>query len=449
MRLAPLSMLAAVFVAVWSVGASGQEAFEWGWDDPLILSAQPPSDGAAAADATADSLDDTTTGAIGRRTIAPQDDPYAALGIRAGGFVLFPSLTVTTGHTSNAAESSGGSGSAYVTVTPELAIRSDWAEHEATLTLRGSYERFFDGTTADKPTATVAATGRIDLDDGWSVDVGGGYDFETQSAADPDLPAGVDSPPGVHGLNGSATLNKGAGRGVFALAASVERTSFEDGTSGGVPVDQGDRANTVYGARLRLGYQATPSLTPFVEAAVSRRAYDRTVDNDGLMRSSVGQAYRAGLMVDRRPVLSGEIAVGTARADFDDAALSALSALTVDGRLAWAPSALTTVTLNGATSLDPSTDKDSSGSVVYDGSVDLAYAWRRNVTVEGTIGARQARRQGTGPVDTGYRAGVSATWKANRWLHLTGGYAHEWLVSTDASRNFQSDSVWVEMRAQR
>ena len=166
MRLALLSMLATVFVAVWSVGASGQEAFEWGWDTPLVLSAQAPADGAVAADATADFLDDTTTSAVGRRTIAPQDDPYAALGIRAGGFVLFPSLTVTAGHTSNAAESSGGSGSAYVTVTPELAIRSDWAEHEATLTLRGSYERFFDGTTADKPTAMVAATGRIDLDDG-------------------------------------------------------------------------------------------------------------------------------------------------------------------------------------------------------------------------------------------------------------------------------------------
>ena len=463
MRLAPLSMPAAVLVAAWSTGASAQGAFDVGANDPLILYSQAPSDRAAAAEGTeeapsgravgqqpvetADALDDTITASIRRRTIAPESDPYAALGVRAGGFVLFPSLTVTTGYTSNASGSGGGSGSAYGKVTPELDISSDWAEHEATLALRGSYERFFDGTTAAKPTGTVAATGRIDVNDGWSVNLDGAYDFETQAISDPGFPAGVDSPPGVHGLSGSAAVDGGAGRGVFALEGSVERTIYENGTSAGLPVDQGDRTNTVSSARLRLGYQATPSLTPFVEVAVARRAFDRTVDIDGLMRSSTGQAYRAGVMIDREPVLGGEIAVGYAQADFDDASLATLAALTVDGSLIWAPSELTTVSLNGATSLNPSADPAS--SVVYDGSVDLAYAWRRNVTVEWTIGARHQRFQGTGPVETGYRAGVSATWKANRWLQFTGGYVREWLNSTDAGRGYQSDAIRLELRAQR
>jgi len=74
---------------------------------------------------------------------------------------------------------------------------------------------------------------------------------------------------------------------------------------------------------------------------------------------------------------------------------------------------------------------------------------RANVTIDWTIGARHARFQGTGQVDTGYRAGVSATWKANRWLHLTGGYVHEWLNSTAAGRSYQSDAVRLELLAQR
>ena len=36
---------------------------------------------------------------------------------------------------------------------------------------------------------------------------------------------------------------------------SANRTVYEDTTSLGVPVDQGDRINTVFGGRLRLGYE--------------------------------------------------------------------------------------------------------------------------------------------------------------------------------------------------
>jgi len=44
---------------------------------------------------------------------------------------------------------------------------------------------------------------------------------------------------------------------------------------------------------------------------------------------------------------------------------------------------------------------------------------------------------------------MSATWKVNRTLHVTAGYIHEWLVSTDPAINYQSDAVQVELRAQR
>ena len=57
--------------------------------------------------------------------------------------------------------------------------------------------------------------------------------------------------------------------------------------------------------------------------------------------------------------------------------------------------------------------------------------------------------QGTEEVDTTYDLGMSATWKINRSLHLTAGYVHEWLVSTDPTVDYQSDTVKVGLRAQR
>ena len=87
--------------------------------------------------------------------------------------------------------------------------------------------------------------------------------------------------------------------------------------------------------------------------------------------------------------------------------------------------------------------------MVYDGSVDLAYAWRGNVTLDAKAAARHERFQGTNQIDTNTTAALGATWKLNRMLWLTGVYQHEWLASTVPGRAFQSDEVRVELKTQR
>jgi hypothetical protein len=124
-------------------------------------------------------------------------------------------------------------------------------------------------------------------------------------------------------------------------------------------------------------------------------------------------------------------------------------ALTVDGSLAWAPTGLTMVTVTGSTALAPADVASSYGSVIYDGAVDLAYAWQRDFDLLGTAGISQSYHQGTDLIDTRYRAGFGATWKINATHRLTAGYHHEWRESTDPSRAYESDAVRVELRMQR
>jgi hypothetical protein len=465
MRLNRFLLSAAIFAASPAV-AVAQTILDGNSTDAFVLrGTQAPEDAPATATIAADApagpvvrqqplasaepLDDTTTGSVPRRAPAPAADPYAALGVRAGGFIVCPSVTVSAGYTSNAAGAAGGTGSGTATVSPEIAIRSDWAENEANLTIRGSYEKFLDGVTAGKPTAAVDGNVRIDGQDGWSTAFAAGYAFKTQSISDPNFPAGVDRPPGVHDLTSSLAFDRNTGPAVVQVEGSVDRTIYENGTSGGVVVPQGYRTNTLYGGRVRLGYETGASVAPFVEAELKRRTYDQTLDNNGLMRSGTVQAYRAGVMIDRAPVLSGEVAVGYLRATFDDPVLAALATMVIDGSLVWSPSELTSLTLNAATSISPSTDPASSGSLVHDASIVFAYDWRQDVTFNGTASLRHEQYQGTGQVDTDYKAGLAATWKANRWFYLTGRYEHEWLTSTLAGRGYQSDAVKVELRAQR
>ncbi len=392
-----------------------------------------------------DPLDPTATGTI-RHTRAPEDDAFAAVGIRAGSYILYPSLTTSFEHQTNG---SGDGRSDTITVTPELTVQSDWARHAATLTLRGAYAKDYAGGSPDQPSGSVDGTGRIDLKPGWDIGLTGGYAYSQQSISDPSFPAGVDHPPGVHDFKGSAALDGRFGRKVFTLEGTLDRSLYEDGTSGGAVVDQGYRNNTDFGGRLRLGYDSPLGVTPFVEGEVSRRQYDRSLDDNGLRRSSVATIGRAGVALDRGPVLTGELALGYGVQSFDDAALAALRALTVDGSLVWSPTRLYTATFDGSTAFNPGTAAGSSGSVAYNGSVDVAYAWRPDATVDATGSVTRETFQGTGQIDTTVKAGLGATWKLSRRTWLTGGYTHTWAMSTAAGSRYQSDALKVELRLQK
>ncbi|HVY19084.1 MAG TPA: outer membrane beta-barrel protein [Bauldia sp.] len=390
-------------------------------------------------------VDATTTASTAPALAAKEPvDPYEALGIRAGGFILYPTLTITGGYTTNAAASAGGTGATFATVEPELLIQSDWDRHEFTLTASGGYERFFDGTTADKPSASAKATGRIDLADGWTSDLAAGVDYKLD-----DIPDGADTAPPVTELTSSAALNGSFGRADFTVEGTTDRSVYGDASNAGVPVDQGDRNNTVFGGRLRVGFDATPVLSPFVEGQIARRTYDRQFDTNSLQRSSTGTAFRAGVAFDHGPLLTGEIAFGTRQEVFDDPALTGIQAFTIDGNLVWAPTELTTVTLDTSTTINPNTDPASSGSVEHDGSLEIAYAWRDNVTLTGTASIANEQFQGTGEDDNTYDVGLGATWKLNRMFWLTADYTHEWYVSSDPTQNYTSDTFKLSLKAQR
>jgi hypothetical protein len=239
------------------------------------------------------------------------------------------------------------------------------------------------------------------------------------------------------------------GRAVFEAEGSAERAFYENGVSGGVPVDQGYRNNSVYDGRFRLGYDAGLGITPFVEGELARQVYDQEFDNFGLRRSNVAAIGRVGFAIDRGPVHSRDIPVGYGTQTFDDPALETLRALTFDGSLVWSPTRLFTVTLDATTTFSPSTDPAVSGSVIHDVAIDAAYALKHNLVVDWTAEFNREYFHGTGQIDTTITAGIAATWKLNRGVFITGSYAHEWDESTDAASRFETDILKLGLRLQR
>lgn len=387
------------------------------------------------------------TGSVGRAS--GEEDPFAPLGIRAGGYILYPSIEVNGGYTSNAAGGAGGTGAAFTTVAPEFAVRSDWAEHEATLTLRGSYRAYADDAVDDRPTGSVEATGRVDLPREWTLGLAGSYQYAPQSLSDSDYPTGVDKAPGIHTLAASARLDGDVGPLALRLGGEVGREVHESTTAGGIPVDLGDDNHTLVEGRLRAGYRTGAALTPFVEGSVFARIHDRAIDASGYDRSGSGYSLRGGLAYDGGPVTVGEVAIGYRVENRDDPALLTLEALTVDGSLVWSPTRLVTATFTAATSLNPAYDSVTPGSVIYDGSVELAYRLRHNVTLEGSAAVKAEHFVGPDTTDVTYVLGIGAVWHVNRTAAVTGRFTHEWLESDDPARRYSNDTVLVGLRLTR
>ncbi len=202
---------------------------------------------------------------------------------------------------------------------------------------------------------------------------------------------------------------------------------------------------TAFTARLRAGYEATPSVMPFVEGEIARLP-PASASFAGLPQDA-GTAFRwrAGVAFAPDPSRHGELTVGYSEDQPDDAA-AALRMLTFGGSLVWTPTALTSITLEGATSLGLASD---ASAMTHGGSIDLAYAWDRDLTLIGSAAARQEAGRQAGSVDTSYTAGFGAIWNLDRAHRLTAAYEHAWHGGDDPSRPGQSDTLRFELRMQR
>lgn len=384
-----------------------------------------------------------------RNPNAEDGSAFEPLGVRLGSFLLKPSITFSTGYTSNAAGSPTGGPSGMLIVAPDVTLQSNWSRHELGFRFRGAYDYYTDTSVAADPTLYVEANGRIDLPDDWALRLKADYDYQKDSLNILGYPIGANDPPGVNTFDGGATLDGSFGRVVVQLRGTATYTGYEAANLGGLIVDQSYRNNTLVSGAMRVGYQLTPAIAPFVETQLSNRMFSQPVDANGFNRGSQGITIRGGLQYSADPVLRGEIALGWHRENYDDAAYSSFDAPTIDASLIWSPSALTQITFTAATSIDPANDLTASSTLVYNLGLSAQRYIRENFTLEGDIGWERQHYIGTDLSDFTYLAGIGATWKLNREAWIVGRLQQEYYVSAAPGGDYPTTTATIGLRLQR
>lgn len=382
------------------------------------------------------------------------DDPYAPLGIRRGSFLLFPSLTQTIGFTDNADFAADGEESAFSLTDARLRLLSDWSIHQFSAEIGGSYQAFFNDTSDDLPVVNGIAELRLDHTRDFTTRWVGALRRTTESTSSNNLSgvnaAFVTNRPGV--LEGSAfgEAEKQFGRLTGSLRGTVTRTVFEDAdlNTGGT-LSQDDRNNTLLSATLRLGYETSPAIQPFVESTVGLRRFDESIDRNGEERDSLLLSLRGGMAFNQGEKFNGEIAVGYSTERFDDTTLDSLSGVTIDGTINWSPERFTTVTATAQTAFSPSTNLGESGSITYAGTLGVARDVRANLTLSAQVLASLREYEGSDREDRTLQGTIGSEWRLNRTAAVIGELGYENVDSTDVDSSYEAFTARLGVRLQR
>ncbi|WAJ30543.1 outer membrane beta-barrel protein [Antarcticirhabdus aurantiaca] len=370
------------------------------------------------------------------------DDPFAAIGIRAGSFVLYPTLLQTLGASTNLEAEPDGRSGIFSETTLSARLLSDWSRHEAEANASATYRRNFQGELRDDPRVEADARLRFDLGARMGATIRGAFSYRRDDAADADDPGASGERPDAFDGTLAAELERSFGRILLRGTGSLSR-SVEESAVAGIP----DERYTTATAALRAGYELSPALQPFAEASLGRRLFDSSPVLGGDGPDATISALRTGTTFRLSEKLFGEAAVGYAWSDPDEG-FRATRSPTFDALLTWSPRRGTDVTLTAATRFEPGSDGLSS-ETVYDAALGVSHRLRARIDLDGRLAGRVTDSSITGGDETllSFEAGV--TYWLSRAAALTTLYRHEDLFSDRARADWRADTIQLGIRLQR
>ncbi|WP_029030607.1 outer membrane beta-barrel protein [Salinarimonas rosea] len=378
---------------------------------------------------------------------AAEDDPYAPLGIRAGALTLRPALTQSLGWDTNPERAeTGAKGRALSRTEGVVTLESDWSRHALTGSARGTYDAYRGGDPEPRFSGAADVGLRLDIGRDSALTLGASAATATERVGSPELPGDLADGPQTSTLAASAAFDTRLNRLALGLRGGVSRTVNEDATRlDGTRLDRSGDDVTEASAALRVGYEISPRLVPFVEAEIDRRRYDEA----GTDRDSIGRTGRVGASVEITRLLAGEVSAGWQVRSYEDAARREVDGTVAEARLVWTPTPLTTVTLAGESRLAETNVAGARAAEARRASLAVSHAVRRNVVLDAALSVAQTDYPGSTLSEELVTASAGAEWRLNRALALTGRYTHERLDSTAAGADYVADVALIGLRIAR
>ena len=380
-------------------------------------------------------------------------DPYEALGIKAGSFLILPAVELSAGYSTNPQAAPGGPGALYLVVAPELHVRSDWASNSLTADITGSYTDYPNSNfqpSLNVPYLNAKVDGTLDVTRYTQILLEGRTIVSTDNPGSPNIQFGLVTLPIDTTVGGTVGVAEEFGRFDVSLKGTFDRSMYSNGTlSDGESANFDWRAFDQYAGILRLGYEIDPGLKPFVEIDEDTRVHDSPVDIFGEDRNSNGSSAKLGADLNLFGSLTGEIAVGYMQRDYQDPTLPNIGGATLDGSLLWQATALTSAKFTAQSSVSELSVQGVSGEFSRSFSLEVDHALRTWLIANAIIGYENDDYAGLGRTDNHYFASTGLTYKLNREMQLKGEVRQDWLNSNVTGVAYTASTFLLTMRLQK
>lgn len=371
-------------------------------------------------------------------------DPYAPLGISAGGLRLLPSLTIGTVATSNLSKAPSPKADYGLSLRPALRIESDWVRHSYTADLDGDLVFYARNSDLNARGLNAAQRLRLDVRHDTTAELATSYTLSQSGQEDSNVPATAIGNQTEHTLLASAAVSHDFGGVEGRVKTSGTWHIYDDvALSGGGTQSNADREYVEPSVSIRATLTDPPVIKPYVELGYAPRIHARSTDRNGLKRDSTGLSASAGVVIDSGPIWSGDVALTYLHRSYEDAALDSNGVAGVTGSLTWSPTELTTIVTSLGTSISESTSATSAGARNWTIGLDATQAIRDNIDV--TAGAGLEVSDASTGTDLTYDANLGLSWKLNPALSWTAGYDFTWLDAPGSTRDYTEHRLTAGM----
>lgn len=304
------------------------------------------------------------------------EDPFAPQGLRAGTFLVFPTLGLGATYDDNifAADNATEEDMIY-TVTPGVSVQSQWNNHALNFFADGEIGRYADFDNEDYEDYAVGTDGRIDITRAANFYGALRFAEDHEERGSPDDANGIE-PTDFTSLNFRGGYFQKFNR--VSLRAEADWTSLDYDdvatTTGVINNDDRDRDTIFYTGRV--GYEFIDGYEAFLRGRFYEVEYDSTVDDSGLNRSGDGYDGVAGLVFDLTALTQVEVFGGFVSKDYDDPLLSEIDGPMYGGALNWSPRRYLVVRGAVQRSVEETTQVDYAGYLSTNYSLNVEYRFR-------------------------------------------------------------------------
>ncbi len=351
---------------------------------------------------------------------------YSAIGILAGGFTLYPSMSMSAGFTTNAYQATTSNLSdGFVTLTPQVVVKSNWSVHRLAIDTGGNFVRYFKATTQNENGWHVDAEGKIDVSSRAAISLTAKTAQEYESRFSGAALNNIQSATPYQVSMGEALADIRFDRLRTVIEGDYSDFNFKSiRTLDGLDLNQDNRDRGIARVSGYAEYGLTPDAGLFVQATYTNTDYRHDLASTIENRNSNEIRSLAGLSLDVSALIRGSIGVGYAHRDYKSPAFKSFGGVSVTGRIEYFPTELTTVTLTVRREIEDATI-GTSGYFDTGGALRVDHELLRNLILNLGIDYEVDKYEGSGSAHV-VRTGGGARYLVNHLFELNfdANYGH-------------------------